>query len=110
MTKVTDVYGEGYKNLLSASILKENPDLAGTYTIQNAVVRKIGKGDEAQDRIVLDIGLDEYDLVVNATNARELEKKHGEEIENWVGKNIEIKLGRSAYMGKPVDSIFVEPK
>ncbi|KXB07154.1 hypothetical protein AKJ54_00690 [candidate division MSBL1 archaeon SCGC-AAA382K21] len=109
MTKVTDVYGEGYKNLLSASHLKENPNLCTTYTIQSVEVREIGKL-EPQKKVVIDIGIGDYELALNKTNARELEKAFGEVVENWQGKQIELKLGKSTYKGNPVDSVFVEPK
>lgn len=109
MTKVTDVYGEGYKNLLSASHLKENPNLLTTYTIQNVEVREIGR-EEPQKKIVIDIGIEDYELALNKTNAREMEKAFGEDIEGWKHRKIELKVGKSMYKGKPVDSIFVEPK
>jgi hypothetical protein len=48
-------------------------------------------------------------LTLNHTNTRVLIKNHGERSEDWIGKIIELQLGKLPYKGEEVDAVIVVP-
>jgi hypothetical protein len=48
-------------------------------------------------------------LTLNHTNCRTLIQAYGERSEDWIGKLIELQLGRLLYKGEDVDAIILQP-
>jgi hypothetical protein len=48
-------------------------------------------------------------LGLNATNCRTLMRAYGSDSEDWVGKTIELYLGKVEFQGQPTDSVMVRP-
>jgi hypothetical protein len=47
-------------------------------------------------------------LGLNATNLRTLSAAWGPETNEWIGKEVELYLGKTVYMGKEQDSVLVK--
>jgi hypothetical protein len=48
-------------------------------------------------------------LSVNATNGPTLMRAYGAESNDWIGKQIELSIGRTQFQGEARDSIMVRP-
>jgi hypothetical protein len=58
----------------------------------------------------LDLTFDGGDrLSLNTTNVRTLARAYGRDSDEWVGKTIELYIGKTEYRGEEQDSILVRP-
>lgn len=48
-------------------------------------------------------------LSLNVNNTRMLSKCYGADSDGWVGREIELRLGKVQYQGAPTDSVVVVP-
>jgi hypothetical protein len=48
-------------------------------------------------------------LSVNATNGRTLMRAYGSESNDWIGKEIELSIGKTQFQGEAQDSIMMKP-
>jgi len=75
----------------------------GPLDLKVAVV-KTGKFDKPD--IIFETG---EILTLNATNSKTLIRAYGPDSDDWVGKDIRLKLGKAPYQGETVDSVAIEP-
>jgi hypothetical protein len=48
-------------------------------------------------------------LSLNATNVRTLVRAYGSNSDGWIGKEVELVLGRVKFQGEPQDAVIVKP-
>ena len=99
MTKVSEAYPS---NLLKAADLKGRTIKA---TIQKVAFEEIGQNKDRKPVIYFDGA--EKGLVLNKTNATEIAAAHGDEMDEWAGKEIELFSQMVPYQGQNVAAIRV---
>lgn len=91
--------------LLNAAALKD----AGkkSITVQIADVREAPADWNA--KCVIDIiGFDGYgSMAMNATNTNKMVEEAGADTDKWIGRPIQISLGKASFAGRPVDSLVI---
>jgi hypothetical protein len=85
------------------AFIKVDDGRLGPLDLQIAVV-KTGKFDKPD--VVFETG---EVLSLNATNTKSLIRTYGPESDDWVGKEIRLKLGKAPYQGDLIDSVVIEP-
>jgi len=100
MPKVSELFPSKY---LRAS------DLAGKYmraTISKVEVIDVGGQGKAEDtKPVLSLKNRSKALVMNKTNSYALAKAYGDELDDWVGKEVEVYPDVTQMQGRTVDCI-----
>jgi len=76
-------------------------------TIEKLLVEAIG--EDKDERPVLYFVGGKKGLVLNKTNAAEIADQHGDEMDHWMGKQIELYPSRTQYLGKMVDCVRTRP-
>ena len=74
-----------------------------TVTIQRARIDEI----EGEDCLMLSFEGRKKDFVVNKTNAKSIAKLHGDETDDWIGKQITLYQTQTEYKGEMVDCIRI---
>ena len=75
----------------------------GPLRMQIAAIKK-GRYDKPD--VVFDSG---ETLSLNSTNTRILVRKYGPDSEDWIGKEVELRLGQVPFGGQLQDSVVVKP-
>jgi hypothetical protein len=84
-------------------------DLAGgSLTLKIREVRPEVMGDGTK-KWVLDFVRGEKGLVMNKTNANVLVALYGEDVDEWVGKSIQLTAATTEFGGKTVECIRLKP-
>ena len=99
MTKVSEAYPS---NWLKAIDLKGRTIKA---TIQKVAFEEIGQDKNRKPVVYFDGA--EKGLVLNKTNATEIATAHGDEMDEWAGKEIELFSQMVPYQGQNVPAIRV---
>jgi hypothetical protein len=76
-------------------------------TIEKYALEEIGQ--EKSRKVVLYFRNKEKGLVLNKTNATNIETMHGPNIDEWVGCEIELFPSMTDYQGKSVDCVRCKP-
>lgn len=100
-------YGTG--NLLSAKTVKEKALENKQLTIKAVESQSLGRGNSAKDKLVCTFEESEYQLALNATNAKKLMKTWGNETAAWISKKIMLIIVDTDYQGQLVDGIQIRP-
>ena len=100
--KVSDAFSSKY---LKASDLDEQ-DI--TYRIRRyAEAEKMGASDDADEKPVLYFDGEKKGLALNKTNATIIGRIHGQEMDDWVGKEITLYPTMVEFRGDMVEAIRV---
>lgn len=78
-----------------------------TVTIQSVTLEELGKGRDAESKLIIAFAGKDKKLICNKTNARTIEKLYGDETDNWVGKRITIAPREVEFQGDMVWAIRV---
>lgn len=78
-----------------------------TMTIKRVVIEEIGQGQDKDERVVIYFREIDKGMVANKTNCLAIERQHGGETDNWIGKHITLGPDQTSYQGKPTDCIRV---
>ena len=70
------------------------------------VIASVVEGKFDKPDLVFDDGTQ---LSLSVTNTRILADAYGTDAAKWIGKEIELNVGETAYEGKPQESILVKP-
>jgi hypothetical protein len=89
---------------LKSSDVKERPRIA---VISHIEQEKVGKGQDAEEKIVLHFEGDAKPMVLNRTNWDTLEEAFGDS-DDWTGHRVKIRTARTQFQGKHVDGIRLE--
>lgn len=99
---IDDIYGG---NFLKTSDLPRNGVLE--CKIKAVRVDKVGRGEDARKKILLDLESGKV-FVVNKTNAERLSKNfRSSTYSSWTGKTFKVKVGETQYSGKDVEAMRV---
>jgi hypothetical protein len=85
------------------TFLKVDDVRDGPLQLQIAV---INEGQYDKPDVVFETG---ETLSLNATNTRTLVRAYGPNSDDWIGKEVELKLGQIKYQGSLKDAVIVEP-
>jgi hypothetical protein len=91
------------KYLKSADV-KDRPR---TTVISHIEREKVGKGPDAEEKLVLHFEDGAKPMVLNRTNWETLEEAFGDS-DDWPGHKVKIKTARTQFQGKSVDGIRLE--
>jgi len=104
MADIYDIYGGQYLNATLVTSLK----LEGkALTITSVEIQKVGREENAQEKIVLLFKEIEKQLVLNKTNARIIGESYSNDYTTWVGKRIFLQLTKRQFQGQLVDAVSV---
>lgn len=97
--------GSSKPRLLNAAALKDAKKKS--ITVQIIDVREAPADWNA--RCVIDIaGFDGFgSMAMNATNTKTMVAEAGDETDNWIGRPIQINLGKATFAGREVDSLVI---
>jgi hypothetical protein len=109
MPKVSEIYAGSYLNAADLTPLGQRRRAI----VHSAVVEEIGPGARRERKIVLSLTNTKgaawsKDVVVNRTNAVQLSAELGDDINDWVGKQIEIWAEDVMFQGKMVPGIKIK--
>lgn len=77
-------------------------------TIKSCKIEEVGQGDDKEEKPVLKFRETEKGVVLNATNWDSISELHGEDSDDWIGKQITLYVDRNVkYAGKKVSGIRV---
>jgi hypothetical protein len=68
-----------------------------------------GKGQNAHDRLVIELDDDETRISLNKGNARILGRAYGEDYDGWKGKKIKITTHMTSFDDKPCLGLLITP-
>lgn len=84
-------------------------DLKGTtLTIRTVQEETLGSGKDAKDKWVIYFEEQEKGLVLNVTNMNMIAELHGDETDDWEGKQVVLYRTKAEYQGKRVDAVRVK--
>ena len=100
MPTLSDAFPSKY--LKAGEDVCEGDDL--TLTIQRYDQERIGQGADADDKYVLYFRGNKKGLVLNKTNAKVIAELHGDDLDDWIGKQItlyeaEVQFGNDTVAG-----------
>ncbi len=78
-----------------------------TYTIREVQMEKLGSGDDADTKPVVYFEEVEKGFVLNKTNASTIEKLHGDDTDDWIGKKITLFATEVDFQGRQTMAIRV---
>jgi hypothetical protein len=81
-----------------------------TLTITDARAEVMGEGIKAQNKIILSFKEERKELVCNKTNANTISKIHGDDTDDWIGKQITLYATEVEYGGETMLGIRVRLK
>jgi len=70
------------------------------------VIAEVVEGNYGKPNIIFQSG---NRMSLNVTNGRTLAKHFGVESDDWIGKEVELAIGKVEYQGSTVDSIVIKP-
>ena len=80
-------------------------------TIDSFANEEVGQGDQKKQKWVLYFTGMEKGLVLNSTNGKVICKLYGEEMDEWIGKNISLYIKDDVqFKDETVSAIRVRPK
>lgn len=82
--KLSDAYPSAF---LKAEDL-DGQDL--TFTIASVELETLGQGKDAEQKLVIGLRGHSKKFVCNKTNATQIGKQHGDDTDDWLGKNITL--------------------
>lgn len=77
-------------------------------TINEITEEEIGRGSDKKTKLVCWLKGQDKGWVLNKTNGTALAEIYGDETDDWAGKRVVLKLGKTLFEGKKVDSIMVD--
>ena len=81
-----------------------------TVVISAVYPETVGSGDkEARDKLIIEYDDGDGRIALNKTNAVALAAAYGRDYNEWLGKKVTVKVGKTSYMGSPCDGVFVTP-
>lgn len=101
MPSINEAFPSKY---LSAADLQGRP---ARVTINEVVMESIGQGAQASNKPVLYFAGKQKGLVMNKTNARMIASQCGDEMNDWIGTEIELFAIWTEFQGQPVEAIRV---
>ena len=99
--KVSDAFPSRY---LAVDDLKGK---ATVVTIKSVEMETIGQGQNKAEKLILSFRGKDKQLVCNKTNAKVIAKLHGEDTDDWVGKQIRLVPREVEFQGDMVWAIRV---
>jgi hypothetical protein len=99
--KLTDAFPS---NFLKAD------DLQGkevTVKIEEVTLEELGQGNDKEEKLMISFQGKSKKLVCNKTNARTIEKLHGGDTDDWIGKRIILAPREVEFQGEQVWAIRV---
>ena len=102
MAQVSKAYGGQW--MKSADIPKQGIRT----TITEVTEEEIGRGADKRTKLVAWLKGQDKGLVLNKTNGTALAEIYGDETDDWAGKRIVLKVGKTLFEGNRVDSIMVD--
>ncbi len=79
-------------------------------TISDLKTEKIGQGRDADDKWVLFFEEDEKGLVLNKTNTNTIAKLHGDDTDEWIGKQVTLFATEVQFQSEMVEAIRIRSK
>lgn len=79
-------------------------------TINDAKLKTVGQGEDAEEKLVLSFSEQEKTLILNKTNATTIANLYGDETDDWSGKKIALFATEVEFKGKQVLGIRVRLK
>lgn len=99
--KVSDAFPSKY---LSVDDLKGK---ATVVTIESVELETMGKGREASEKLIISFKGKSKSLVANKTNSKVIAKLHGDDTDDWIGKQIRLVPREVEFQGDMVWAIRV---
>ena len=96
-----NIYDAFPSKYVAVSDLRKGPI---TLTISHVTQEDMGEGDH---KPVLYFQGAQKGMVVNRTNAMMISMLYGEETDSWTGKQIQLYIAPTTYMGKPTQGVRV---
>lgn len=81
-----------------------------TLTIREVGQERIGQGKDAADKFVLYFEDEDKGLVLNKTNVNTIAKLHGDDTDDWIGKDITLFTTEVQFQSDMVEAIRVRSK
>jgi hypothetical protein len=81
-----------------------------TLTIDSLRRELIGQGSQAEEKYVLYFEGEDRGLVLNKTNSTTIARLHGEDTNDWIGKQITLFATEVPFQGEVVDALRVRSK
>lgn len=78
-------------------------------TIERYAIEDIGQGAQQERKLVLFFRGKEKGLVLNKTNATNIELMHGPDIEDWAGCDVNLFTAMVDFQGRSVEAVRVKP-
>lgn len=81
-----------------------------TLTIREVGQERIGQGKDASDKFVLYFEDEDRGLVLNKTNVGTIAKLHGDDTDDWIGKDVTLFATEVQFQSEMVEAIRVRSK
>lgn len=104
MPKTSDMFPSRW---LKASDFEDGD---ATLTIRDVGQERIGQGKDAADKFVLYFVDEDRGLVLNKTNVGTIAKLHGDDTDDWIGKDVTLFATEVQFQSEMVEAIRVRSK
>lgn len=104
MASIKELYKAG---LMSAKRLTVKELKAAVTDAYPETIKDQKEGEKT--KLVLELDDGEYRIALNATQAKSLAKAWGDETDDWKGKKVHIKKGKTHFGNSLVDCLEVSP-
>jgi len=104
MPKTSDMFPSRW---LKASDFEDGD---ATLTIREVGQERIGQGKDASDKFVLYFEDEAKGLVLNKTNVGTIAKLHGDDTDDWIGKDVTLYTTEVQFQSDMVEAIRVRSK
>jgi hypothetical protein len=104
MPKIGDMYPSRY---LKAGDFEDGD---ATLTIADIRQERIGQGRDADDKWIVYFEEEEKGLVLNKTNSNSIAKLHGDDTDDWIGKEITLFATEVQFQSEMVEAIRIRSK
>lgn len=104
MPKTSDMFPSKW---LKASDFEDGD---ATLTIREVGQERIGQGKDAADKFVLYFVDEDRGLVLNKTNVGTIAKLHGDDTDDWIGKDVTLFATEVQFQSEMVEAIRVRSK
>lgn len=104
MPKTSDMFPSRW---LKASDFEDGD---ATLTIRDVGQERIGQGKDATDKFVLYFVDEDRGLVLNKTNVGTIAKLHGDDTDDWIGKDVTLFATEVQFQSEMVEAIRVRSK
>ena len=99
-------FSRAYKSqLMTAADLAEG-DIS--VVIKDARDQLVGQGANQKTKVVLTFRDHDQQLALNATNYKAIVSMFGQDLDEWVGRNLQLTVGEATYGGETVDAVRVK--